>query len=146
MAWTRVRESELWRVLSWVVIAFGLWRLLDLAAAWLAARLIEQYPALAASGGLRWILVTVFGLFAVVFIVALSQIAGRRVALLVAAVLLGINSFQAVAALAWHLGAKVAPGGDLLGLTQYGGEALALAAALAVLAFVPGLKDEGEEG
>ena len=76
----------------------------------------------------------------------LAEVAGRRVALLVASILLGINAFQAVAALAWRLGATVAPGGDLLGLTQYVGEAAALAIALLVLRLVPSIMGDSDTG
>jgi hypothetical protein len=131
---------------SRVVIALGLWGLLDLAAGSLTAWLIEQYPAPAASGGLGWILAIVLGLFAVAFVLVLSRVAGQRVAQLISVVLLSVYSFQAVAALAWRLGATVAHGGDLLGFTRYAGGAVALAAALAVLGLVPGFGDRGEAG
>jgi hypothetical protein len=137
--WKRVRNTEPWRVTASAVIALGSWRLLDLAAQWLVARAIRTYPGFAASDGMRWVLVTVFGLFAVAFVVVLAEISGRRVALLVGTLLLGFNVFQAVAALAWRLGAAAAPAGDLLGLTQYAGEAFALALGLLVLRLAPGL-------
>ena len=146
MTWKKVRETELWRVVASAAIAFGLWRLLDLVAGWSVARVIRDYPGFAASDGMRWLLLTVFGLFAVAFVVVLAEVAGRRVALLVASILLGINAFQAVAALAWRLGATVAPGGDLLGLTQYVGEAAALAIALLVLRLVPSIMGDSETG
>jgi hypothetical protein len=146
VTWKKVRETELWRTTSSAVVALGLWRLLDILAEWLVAGVIRDYPGFAASDGMRWLLVTVFGLFAVAFVVALAEIAGRRVALLVGAALLGVNAFQAVAALAWRLGSTVAPGGDLLGLTQYAGEAAALALGLLVLLMVPGLTGDADAG
>jgi hypothetical protein len=144
VTWKQVRETELWRVVSSAVIALGLWRLLDMVAEWLVARMVRDDPGFAASGGMRWLFLTVFGLFAVAFVVVLAEVVGRRVALLVAATLLGINAFQAVAALAWRLGATVAPGGDLLGLTQYAGEAAALAVALLVLRLVPNIMGDSD--
>lgn len=136
MARESFHESDLWRIGAAAAVAFGVWRLADLAAGWLVARIIDRYPGLASSGGLRWLLVSVLGLFAVGFVVVLAELAGRRVALLVGSVLLGINAFQAVAALAWRLGTEFSPGGDLAGLTQYAGEAAALAVALAILLLV----------
>jgi hypothetical protein len=146
VTWKKVRETELWRATSSAAIAFGLWRLLDLLAEWLVATVIPEYPGFAESDGMRWLLVTVLGLFTVGFIVVLAEVAGRGVASLVGTALLGVNAFQAVAALAWRLGATVAPGGDLLGLTQYAGEAAALALGLLVLRLTPGLTGDADAG
>jgi hypothetical protein len=146
VAWKQIQETETWRFVTSAVIAFGVWRLADLAVEWFVAMVAQAYPGFTATNSMRWMLLVVLGLFAVAFIVIVAEIAGRRVALLVASILLGINIFQAVATLAWRIGAALGSSDDLLGLTRYGGEAIALVVALALVEWMPSIIRDREQG
>ena len=116
--------------------------LLDLAAGWAVGIAIGDYPRFAATEGFRWVLAIGLGLLAIAFVVAVARLAGRPVAYLLASVLLGINLFQAVASLAWRLGSAFSSMDDVLGLTQYSGEAVALAIAMVIVYRTSGLRED----
>ena len=127
------------RFVATFIVAFGLWWLLDIAAANVIRAAVQQRSALAATGVLQLVLAMVLGFLAVAFFVVLARVAGRRLASLLAAVLLGIYGIFGVASLAWRLGSPSFSLGGSMSLTRYAGEAAAMAIAMLVVRRMPGL-------